>query len=792
MTLLVRWSIAWAVGIWLGSSLALPLYAWAGAALVALLAAVPDRAREARLLLSCAAALALGATRLALATPRFDEQSLSTYNDRGEVTLVGVVAAEPDVRDTFVFYKLDAQSLALGDTPSEPWAVHGAARLMGSRYPVYAYGDRLQVRGELQTPPVLGDLDYRDYLARKGVYSSISFAQVKRISGGGGSTWKRVMLAFKDSAKESIARILPEPEASLLSGILLGAERGIPADTMQAFSATGTTHVIAISGFNISIVAGLLMATIGRVLSDRRLAAGIAILGVIVYTILVGADAAVVRAAIMGIVALIGVMVGRSGLAFNSLAAAGLVMTAGNPYTLWDVGFQLSVAATLGLILYSEPFAQAVQRLLVYRFSNERAEKIVGWVSEALLLTLAAQVLTAPLLIKYFGQLSLVTLLANALIVPVQPLVMLFGGLATLAGLVFGPLGRVLGYAAYLWLAWTIRVVEWAARFGHASLSFDLSAVGLVAVYAGIGGMTGLLLASPERRRALWQSVRASFPLKVALAALALVTIVAWLAVVQFPDGKLHVVFLDVGQGDAIFVETPGGVQILIDGGPQGSALLAELGRIMPFWDRTLDLVVLTHPHRDHITGLIPALERFAVRAVVAREQPGESELDGAWEAALAAEGARLIRGQAGTRMELSGGVTLDILHPAAELVATGEGRTNNNAVVIRLVYRDVAILLPGDIQADVERELVRSGAYLDSTLLKVPHHGAKTSSSPEFLAAVRPQVAVISVGAENDFKHPSREVLERLAGTMVYRTDQNGRVTVTSDGHTLWIETER
>jgi competence protein ComEC len=200
---------------------------------------------------------------------------------------------------------------------------------------------------------------------------------------------------------------------------------------------------------------------------------------------------------------------------------------------------------------------------------------------------------------------------------------MFFGGAATFMALLFEPLGRVVGWGAYVWLTWTIRVVQWTARFPYASVPLELSEIGLVAVYAVIGGLAGLVLLSPERRRAVLQSLRERLSLKLTLGGMALATVVSWFAMLQFPDGKLHVVFMDVGQGDAIFVETPGGVQILVDGGPEGSVLLSELGRHMPFWDRSLDLVVLTHPDADHLSGLVPALERYGVRAVVARRVLG-------------------------------------------------------------------------------------------------------------------------------------------------------------------------
>jgi competence protein ComEC len=378
------------------------------------------------------------------------------------------------------------------------------------------------------------------------------------------------------------------------------------------------------------------------------------------------------------------------------------------------------------------------------------------------------------------------------LVLPVQPLVMLFGGAATLAGLVVEPLGRAAGWLAYLPLTWTIRIVEWTAGFPYASVPFKLSDLGLILVYVAIGGLTVLVWLPAVRWRAWWQGVCVRLPLKVTLGGMALVTSVAWLVALQSPDGRLHVTFLDVGQGDAIFVETPGGVQMLIDGGPEGSRLLAELGRQLPFWDRTLDLVVLTHPDADHLTGLISVLERYDVRAVVARSGPWESDLVAAWERALAAEGATLVRGEAGMRMTLSDGVALEILHPGAELVAGTDADSNNNSLVLRLTYVEVAFLLPGDIEAEMERALARSGVYLRSTVLKVAHHGSKSSSIEAFVDAVDPQVALISVGEGNRSGHPAAEVLERLVGRLVYRTDENGTVSISSDGHRLWIKAER
>jgi competence protein ComEC len=248
--------------------------------------------------------------------------------------------------------------------------------------------------------------------------------------------------------------------------------------------------------------------------------------------------------------------------------------------------------------------------------------------------------------------------------------------------------------------------------------------------------------------------------------------------------------FLDVGQGDAIFIQTPSGRQALIDGGPSPSVLLSHLGRRMGFWDRSLDLMVLTHPDADHITGLVSALERYRVEKVVFREMGCDDAMCDEWWQLVEDRGATVYRGEAGLEIELDEGLQLEVLHPGVELLA-GEG-FNDNSLVTRLTYGDASMLLTGDIQAKAERRLLADKAHLRSTVLKVAHHGGCDSTTTEFLEAVDPRVLTISVGDGNDFDHPCDAVLRRLNGRTVYRTDKHGTVTLITDGKQMWVRTER
>ncbi len=246
-------------------------------------------------------------------------------------------------------------------------------------------------------------------------------------------------------------------------------DTGLTDRLQQAFKNTGTAHIIAISGFNISIIAGVFVLLFSRFLGKRR-GAMLAVAGIVLYTIMVGAAAAVVRAALMGSLALFAIQVGRRQLALNTLLGVALIMCLWNPLYIWDVGFQLSFFATLGLILYADPFSHFANRIITKLFPSAAGEKFAELFSEFVLLTLAAQLTTIPIMAYQFQRISLVSFIANPFILPPQPAVMILGGLAVLLSLIWFPLGQLAAWVAWPFVVYTIRVVELFDRVPHGTL----------------------------------------------------------------------------------------------------------------------------------------------------------------------------------------------------------------------------------------------------------------------------------------------------------------------------------
>lgn len=404
----------------------------------------------------------------------------------------------------------------------------------------------------------------------------------------------------------------------------------------------------------------------------------------------------------------------------------------------------------------------------------------------------------------YFGIVSLAAPLTTLLTLPALPAIIVTGFLAAFTGLVFLPVAQVIAWLTWLCLSYLLLVVRVFAALPLSYVETGPINTNLIAGYY-LALAAALWLFS--RRRAAWsglwlrlKAVRITgrlprLPLKFIILPLLLLAALSTTAAATTPDDRLHVSFLDVGQGDAILV-THGNQQVLIDGGPSPQALGVELGQHMPFWDRTIELVVLTHPHADHLTGLLDVIQRYRVEEVMYPKVEYESSQYDEWLRSIQENGIETILAQAGQRLELGDGIVIDILNPPMPLYTDTSSDIDNNSAVLHLSWDEVDFLLAADIYQEAELELVRQSAVPVSNVLKIAHHGSDSSTSEEFLAAVNPQIAVISVGTDNQYGLPSETVIarltERLGTENIYRTDRDGTIEFITDGEKLWVKVAR
>lgn len=823
---LVYVAVAWAVGIWLSRWLwalgvfgcgAPAAWLWAGA-LAAPLAGLAAARRQPRWRLPAVLLLfvLLGALRFQFSpfVPCFTPQDLAYYNGSPDrpvrATVTGVVLRPPDERDTRLRVRVQVESVTLGQG-EESLSVSGRALFTIDRYPGVRYGDRVAVRGQLEAPPVFEGFDYREYLARRGVHTVIQQPELRVLAHDTGHWFWQRLFALRSAAQEIIARLLPEPEAGLLTGILLGVESGIDPALYDQFNRTGVSHIIVISGFNITVIAGLMTALFARLLGPKR-AFWPVVASIVLYVLLVGADAVVMRAGLMGILVVWATYLGRQSTAVVSLFVAGLLMTLANPLTLWDVGFQLSFVATFSLILFATPMSQRFDAAMRQRLPAGVAPTLIGFLNDALIVTLAATVLTLPLIAYYFGRVSIVSPLTNLLVLPVQPPVMIWGGLAVLVALpaslhpaleaVLWPVARILAAIPWLALYWTVAVVQKLAALPFASVQVNLGVLGLWGYFALIGL---LALASKPSLPVVGTGLQR---LKGALSSSRLTTVAAslllvtgsllFLALRSQPDGRLHVHFLDMERGEAVLLVTPDGQQVLIDGGFSPTELLSALGQHIPFYDRQLELAVLTHAGDDRIGGLVELPQRFTLQQALQAPFPYPSTAYESWLRTLRAQHVPVAPAEAGTRVLLGHGIALDVLHPGPDAVLNkdGELNLNDNSLVLRLSYGDTSFLLLGDASQEVQDALAAQGLIQPATVVKLPQGGRQAAFSQALLDAAQPQQAVVFVQRDDRFRQlaaPVEAAWKAVVGEAGWRrTDLAGTVSFSSDGRTVTVTSDR
>ncbi len=703
----------------------------------------------------------------------------SSYSGQ-QVFISGYINSAPDIDGSKAVYELVTQEISVGDGSLEPNKLRGKILLttLCNEVELIEYGREVRVSGTLNIPKGSTNpegFSYRTYLSHNGISATL-FARGYNIKLGdknNGNILVQAGLNIRARIVHVINQSLPPQQAGLLNGMLIGYKQDLSEEVQDAFSKSGLSHIMAVSGSNVGFIVLPLIFIFGKLKVRRKYANTLIIAILMLFTLITGFEPSVLRAVIMAAVILIGQMLLKETEIFTSISFAALLLMVYNPGILFNIGFQLSFAATISLVL----FYKYLKEKLSFKF-------IPSFLADVLAATISAQIGVLPITVFYFNKLSIVSIISNLLVVPLVEFITILGTLMAILGQLHIVFSTLIGYINNVLLSIVLLVTKVSSEMPWSVITLTTPSVILVVFY--YAAITYFFWYKPK--------YKARLKLKYFISA-ALLIFLTILYGALTPKG-LEVVFLDVGQGDCALVRTSEGKKVLIDGGGYSSASGngTSVGEniVLPFLldcgiDR-LDLVVATHGHDDHIQGLIPVLGELKVDNLIIPETPLDDGLK-IMSRIAGEEGIKLETCAGGDSIKLDNMTYLEVLAPKKG-VYIEKSPLNNNSLVLKLHYKDVSILFTGDIEREAEDILINDNIDLKADVLKVAHHGSPGSTCSEFLERARPDIAVISVG-NNNFGHPSDIVLERLEtdGIMMFRTDIDGAIVLKTYGKDIRIK---
>ena len=704
---------------------------------------------------------------------------------------------------------------------ASPDRIVKAKLLIRFREPIsLRYGDHLELEGELRQPKGKrnpGGFDYRSYLARRKVFGVLyPKGNLENIPThpGGFFLWRwteRLRLRV-EKVIDLAYREYPN-HVQILKGMLLGKRGGIEDSTIAAFRNSGSLHILAVSGLHVGLIAGVCYLGFARLPIKPRWIYFLTIVAVILYASLVGLRPSVFRASLMVILFLFGLIIDRDVDRLNLLAVAALTLLLVNPAQLWDVGFQLSFGAVASIIYLITKWDALVTLILPNQIGQTGKGDIISylhsvgtqglrWLLVAFGVTLLAQVGTTLVIARHFYRVYPLGLLAGPFVVGLATPIVSITLISILVGLIWLPLATPFAYFNHFVILILLKIIGF---FGQSwgVLRTAPPSLGWIAAYITV-------CLAVAHWRWVWKEWK-----KGVLIGMAALAIWIWDAASKAQGNLLEITFLDIGQGDAAFVRFPDGKTVLIDGGrnllfaykgqfrhlPREGDSLNFLGfdsgeRILdPFLSyegvRKLDLLLLSHPDNDHGGGFVHVLHEFEVERVLGvPHQDLRASTHWVLHEIIDTKGIPHELGYAG-KIDLTSTAELKLLQPLNETSVNLEDRdVNDDSLVLKLSYGEVDILFTGDIERKGELRLIESGQNLEAEFLKVPHHGSRTSSSPQLLDTVRPRYAIFSLGERNRYGFPAEEVVTRYQDRAcnVLRTDLLGAIRLRTDGQRCWI----
>lgn len=629
---------------------------------------------------------------------------------------------------------------------------------MSQDIPSMKYGDSLYIEGEFKQPEEARNYkgyNYKQYLKTKKIIGTVELEKAKILKSSNGSFIHNIQKHIKDTRNGT----LTDEEGNLLLAILLGDKDKLSEDIQESFKTSNLSHMLAVSGAHVSyIILGLTYVLQNSIIGKKN-GKIVCIFFLLVFMAITNFTPSVTRACIMAILTLFSGIIYRKSDVYTNISVAALITLIFNPYSLLDLGFQLSYGGTIGIII----FIKRIQE----KKSNS---KVINYIKQMALVSIYANIIIIPIMMYHFNTVSFTFIISNIMASPILGIIVITGFLFIIASITVKPLTRLIAIFIKPILSILIKISQICSKLPFSNILVVTPYMFNVISYYAI-----ILYCIKSKK---------NNKCKIIICLLIVLILINFIIYI-FPQ-KLRIFFIDVGQGDSTLIITPDKKTVLIDGGGSDSFDVGEKVLLPYLLDRRIlkiDYVLISHFDNDHCGGILTIMEKVKVKNIIISEQAEHSENYERFKKLMIHKKIRLIEVKKGDKIKIGRYSEFKILFPTSRLLS--ENPLNNNSIVAQFNYNNFKMLFTGDIEKLAEQQILKTEkAEIRADILKVAHHGSKTSSIPEFIKAVRPKIALIGVGKNNTFGHPNQQTIKNLENIKcrIYRTDLQGEIIIKID----------
>lgn len=627
------------------------------------------------------------------------------------------------------------------------------------------YGDEILITGNIEKPNGARNymgFDYKSYLKSKKIYGTIETKEVEILSKNNVNMFETLINKIQKNIKNNITNILGEEEAALCIGILIGEREAISEEVENDFKRSNLTHMLAVSGSHITYIITALANLLSK--TGKKFTKIFTIVFLLFFMALTGFTASVMRASIMGILVLMASLLNRKPDTINNLGISAFIILLINPFTLIDVGFLLSYGGTIGIVILNDK---------INKNKNSKNNRLLNYLVSSFSITLSANIIIIPIMAYFFSTISFTFWISNILAAPIMELTTILGFLVYFVSVIFIPFAKFLGLILNIFLNILLKIAEFSSIIPGSSIYIKTPTIfGCIFFYIII------YMILNYRKIKIIRSLKNISNKKIGKSRnnvfiIAIIFVIVLLISCNLISinslQELKIYFVDVGQGDCTLIETPTKKHILIDGGGSevGSFDVGESTLLPYLLDRritTIDYMLISHFDSDHIGGLFYVMENIKVKNVIISKQGENSENLTKFINIVKEKKIKVMIVEKGDIVQIDKYSYFEILFPEEDLIK--ENILNNNSIVAKFNCLNLRMLFTGDIEEIAEErleELYNDTNKLNADILKVAHHGSKTSSTSKFLELVNPQIALIGVGENNNFGHPNNGVIDRM-----------------------------